>query len=79
MSSTSEPTVKDLVNVLYQAALVGGLTIGYAKLIQMVFKGPMPKFDWSARDGAMIVLDFAFAIATTKMLIKQGLLPSDIA
>ena len=76
MSST--PTQKNIVNDLYHAAVVGGLAIGYAKLSQMVFKGPLPRLDLTPRDAGMVVLDLSAAMATKDMLIKQGLIPSDI-
>ena len=76
MSST--PTQKNIVNDLYQAAVVGGLAIGYAKLGQMVFKGPLPRLDLTPRDAGMAILDLSAAMATKDMLIKQGLIPSDI-
>ena len=81
MSSTamSSPlTGKNIVNDLYHAAIVGGLVIGYAKLGQMVFKGPMPRLDLTPRDAGMVVLDLTAAMATKDMLIRQGLIPSDI-
>ena len=56
----------------------GGLAIGYAKLGQMVFKGPLPRLDLTPRDAGMVVLDLSAAMATKDMLIKQGQIPSDI-
>ena len=76
MSST--PTQKNIVNDLYHAAVVGWLAIGYAKLGQMVFKGPLPRLDLTPRDAGMAILDLSAAMATKDMLIKQGLIPSDI-
>ena len=76
MSST--PTQKNIVNDLYHAAVVGGLAIGYAKLGQMVFKGPLPRLDLTPRDAGMAILDLSAAMARKDMLIKQGLIPSDI-
>ena len=76
MSST--PTLKNIVNDLYHALVVGGLAIGYAKLGQMVFKGPLPRLDLTPRDAGMAILDLSAAMATKDMLIKQGLIPSDI-
>ena len=73
MSST--PTQKNIANDLYHAAVVGGLAIGYAKLGQMVFKGPLPRLDLTPRHAGMAILDL---MATKDMLIKQGLIPSDI-
>ena len=75
---SSSPTSKNIANDIYHAAVVGGLTWGYAKIGQMVFKGPMPILDFTPRDAGMVVLDLFAAMATKDMLIKQGLIPSDI-
>ena len=69
---------KMLVNDLYHAAVVGGLTIGYAKIGQMVFKGALPKLDSTPRDVGMVVLDLSAAMASKDFLIKQGIIPADI-
>lgn len=74
----SSPSGKNIANDLYHAAVVGGLAIGYAKLGQMVFKGAMPRLDFTPRDVGMVVLDLSAAIATKDMLIKQGILPADM-
>ena len=75
---SSPPTGKNIANDLYHAAIVGGLALGYAKLGQMVFKGSLPRLDLTPRDAGMVVLDLSAAMATKDMLIKQGLIPSDI-
>ena len=75
---SSSPTSKNIANDIYHAAVVGGLALGYAKIGQMVFKGPMPKLDLTTRDAGMVVLDLSAAMGTKDMLIKQGLIPSDI-
>ena len=76
--STPASDGKMLVNDLYHAAVVGGLAVGYAKLGQMVLKGPLPRLDLTPRDLGMMVVDVALAMATKDMLVKQGLIPSDI-
>ena len=75
---SSSPTQKNIASDLYHAAVVGGLAIGYANLGQMVFKGPLPRLDLTPRDAGMAILDLSAAMATKDMLIKQGLIPSDI-
>ena len=55
---SATPTQKNIVNDLYHAAVVGGLAIVYAKLGQMVFKGPLPRLDLTPRDAGMAILDF---------------------
>ena len=70
---------KTLVNDLYHAAVVGGLAIGYAKITQMVLKGPLPKLDLTPRDAGMAIMDISAAMATKAFLIKQGVIPPNIA
>ena len=69
---------KNLANDLYHAAVVGGIAIGYAKLSQMLLKGPLPRLDFTPRDAAMAIMDLSAAMATKDLLIKQGVIPSDI-
>ena len=64
-----------LVNNLYHASVAGGLSIGYAKLNQMVFKGALPKLDFTnPRDVEMVVLDLSGAMTTKDMVIKQAII-----
>lgn len=67
-----------LVNALYHSAVVSGLAMGYARLWKVAVGGPAPKLDFTARDIGMVVVDVALAMATKDMLVKQGLIPSDI-
>ena len=67
MSST--PTQKNIANDLYHAAVVGGLAIGYAKLGQMVFKGPLPRLYLMPHDAEMAISDLSAAITMKDMLI----------
>ena len=61
------------MNNLYHAAVVGGLAMGYAKLSQMIFKGTLPKLDFTnPRDVGMVL---SGVMATTDMLIKQAIIP----
>ena len=70
---------KHIANALYHAALVSGLSIGYAKLTQMAIKGSLPKLDTTARDAGMMLLDVSFAILTKDELIRRGIIPSNIS
>ena len=66
------------MNSLYHAALVSGLSVGYAKLGQMFVKGPTPKLDLTVRDAGLLFIDVSLAVATKDWLIKHGILPSKI-
>ena len=69
---------KMLVNALYHSAVVSGLAIGYSRLGKIAIGGQPPKLDYTPRDLGMIVVDVALAMATKDMLVKQGIIPSDI-
>ena len=76
---SSSPTSKNIANDIYHAAVVGGLALGYTKICQMVFKGPMPRHDLTPREAGMVVVDLCAAMVTKDIFIKQGLIPSDIS
>jgi hypothetical protein len=69
---------KMLVNALYHSAVVSGLAMGYARLGKVAIGGPSPKLDFTPRDLGMVVVDVALALATKDILVRQGLIPSDI-
>jgi hypothetical protein len=69
---------KILVNAIYHSAVVTGLAVGYGKLGKTIIKGPVPKLDFDAYDTGMLILDIGLAMATKDMLVKQGIIPSDI-
>ena len=69
---------KMLVNALYHSAVVSGLAIAYSRIGKSLVGGPPPKLDYTPRDIGMIVVDVALAMATKDMLVKQGIIPSDI-
>ena len=75
MSSTDG---KKLVNDLYHGAVVAGLSIGYAQLSKMIFKGPTPKLEPNVRDAGMVVANIAVAMATKDFLITKNIIPADV-
>ena len=69
---------KMLVNNLHHATVVGGLTMGCAKLGQIVFKGTLPKVDFiKPRDFWVVVIDLSGATTAKDMLIKQAIIPAN--
>lgn len=76
--TTSATDGKMLVNALYHSAVVSGLAMGYARLGKVAIGGPSPKLDFTPRDLGMVVVDVALALATKDILVRQGLIPSDI-
>ena len=67
-----------LANALYHSAVVCGIAVGYARLGKMAMVGSPPKLDFTSRDVGMVTVDVALAMATKDMLIKQGIIPTDI-
>ena len=69
---------KQIVNMMYHAAVETVLTIGYSQLGRKLLKSQTPKVDFSMGDVGMLALDIGLAMATRDMLIKQGIIPADI-
>ena len=69
---------KKLVNDLYHGAVVAGLSIGYAQLGKMIFKGPTPKLDFDVKDAGMVVADVATALLTKDFLVAQNIIPAGV-
>ena len=76
--STPSTDGKQFVNAAYHAAVVSGLTIGYAALGKKIMKWATPKLDFVPYDVGMVVLDVGLAMYTKDMLVKQGIIPADI-
>ena len=70
---------KAIANALYHAALVSGLSVGYAKLGHMAFKGSPPKLDLTIRDAGLVFMNVSFAILTKDYLIRQKIIPTNIS
>ena len=71
-------TERNIVNDLARTAVVGGIAMGYAKLGQMAFKGPLPKLDPTPRDAGMLLAYLTAAMATIDMLVERGIIPDYI-
>ena len=70
---------KSIVNSLYHAAIISGLSMGYAQVSKMLLKVQSPKLEFSnAGNVVMVITDIGLAMATKDVLIKQGILPADI-
>ena len=69
---------KKLVNDLYHGAVVAGLSIGYAQLGKMIFKGHAPKLDFDVKDAGMVAADVAAALLTKDFLVAQNIIPAGV-
>ena len=68
---------KQIVNMLYHAGVETLLTIGYSELGRKLLR-PAPKVDFNMADAGMLSVDILLAMATRDMLIKQGIIPTDM-
>ena len=78
---TSTPAqVNTIANAAYHGAVVGGLTISYAKIGHMLMKSaPAPKLEakLDARTVSLI-LYIGHGMWTKEMLVARGIISSDI-
>jgi hypothetical protein len=69
---------KMLINSLYHSGVVTILAVGFSRLSKMVIGGAPPKLDLTPRDVGLIMLDITSAMFVKDLLIKQGIIPTDI-
>jgi len=78
MTSPS-PYAKDIDNLLYHSAIVGGLSVGYSVIGKRVLKmKPADLGRLDVEDSAKIVGTVTLALWTQDMLIRQGIIPANI-
>jgi len=76
---TTPPYAKDLGNVLYHSAVVGGLSVGYSILGKRLLKmKPADLGRLDVEDSAKLVGTVALALWTRDMLVRQGIIPPNI-
>ena len=77
--STPPPYAKDLGNLLYHSAVVGGLSVGYSMVGKRLLKmKPADLGRLDIEDSAKLVGTVALALWTQDMLVKQGIIPANI-
>ena len=77
--STTPPYAKDLGNLLYHSAVVGGLTVGYSMVGKKLLKmKPADLGRLDLEDSTKLVGTVALSLWTQDMLVKQGILPANI-
>ena len=72
-------TEKTAVNLVYHAAVIGGLSVGYTMLGKNLLKmkpADLGKLDFE--DSAKLVAVVTASIATKDFLVKQGIIPENI-
>ena len=58
----TQPDGKQIVNMLYHAAVETALTVGYSELGRKILRKPAPKVDFNMNDIAWLSLDIALAM-----------------
>ena len=77
--ATPSPYAKDIGNLLYHSAIVGGLSVGYSMVGKKLLKmKPADLGRLDVEDSAKLVGTVALAIWTQDMLVKQGVIPANI-
>jgi len=77
--ATPPPYAKDLGNLLYHSAVVGGLSVGYSMVGKKLLKmKPADLGRLDIEDTAKLVGTVALALWTQDMLVKQGIIPANI-
>ena len=78
MTSPS-PYAKDLGNLLYHSAIVGGLSVGYSMVGKRLLKmKPADLGRLDIEDSAKLAGTVALALWTKHMLVKQGIIHKNI-
>ena len=76
--TTPSPYAKDLGNLLYHSAVVGGLSVGYSMVGKKLLKmKPADLGRLDIEDSMKLVGTVAFAFWTQDMLVKQKIIPAD--
>ena len=76
---TTTPTPKDIGNLIYHSAIIGGLTVAYTMLAKKIMKSKaadLGRLDFE--DSAKLVGTVALSLWTQDMLVKQGIIPASI-
>ena len=72
-------TEKTVINSVYHAAVIGGLSIGYTMLGKNLFRmkpADLGKLDFE--DSAKLIAIITASTATKDFLVKQGIIPENI-
>ena len=73
------PTPKDIGNLIYHSAVIGGLAVGYSMIFKKVIQAKavdLGRLDFE--DSAKLVGTIALSLYTQDMLVKQGIIPASI-
>ena len=75
----SKMSEKSIINCVYHAAIISGLTLGYTMIAKSILRmkpADLGKLDFE--DSAKLTALITASIATKDFLVKQGIIPENI-
>ena len=70
---------KNIMNFIYHAAVISGLSIGYIMISKMILKIKVADLDkLNVEDSVKLVAVISASIATKDFLVKQGIIPENL-
>ena len=73
------PTPKDIGNLVYHSAVIGGLAVAYSMISKKIMHtkaADLGRLDFE--DSAKLIGTIALSLWTQDMLVKQGIIPASI-
>jgi energy-converting hydrogenase Eha subunit G len=70
---------KNMMNMVYHAAVISGLSVGYSMISKRLLKMKVADLDkLNVEDSVKLVAVISASIATKDFLVKQGIIPENI-
>ena len=70
---------KNIINSIYHAAVISGLSVGYSMIGKKIMKMKVADLDkLNLEDSVKLVGIVSASIATKDFLVKQGIIPENI-
>ena len=70
---------KNIMNTIYHAAVISGLSVGYSMIGKKLMKMKVADLDkLNVEDSVKLVAVISASIATKDFLVKQGIIPENI-
>ena len=70
---------KNIMNTIYHAAVISGLSVGYSMISKRLLKMKVADLDkLNVEDSVKLVAVISASIATKDFLVKQGIIPENI-
>ena len=70
---------KNIINTIYHAAVISGLSVGYSMIAKKIMKMKVADLDkLNLEDSVKLTAIVSASIATKDFLVKQGIIPENI-